>query len=127
MPFGIAPRGTAGIFCPVCATPRCGGPAGSSREPVHAMTAQEVRAVYRPGVRRLVHGVGFFKAVPGNGIIAAGLFGASFLSGFCNFCTACIIFGMAARSKILPTTVCEECNIQFMVGSQEVGPEYCGE
>ncbi|CAM9588363.1 unnamed protein product, partial [Ectocarpus sp. 13 AM-2016] len=63
----------------------------------------------------------FLKQYLAMEVVAAGLPGASFLSVFCNFCIACIILGMAARFKILPATLCEACNIQFMMGSHEVG------
>ncbi|CAN0567118.1 unnamed protein product, partial [Ectocarpus sp. 12 AP-2014] len=76
---------------------------------------------FTPGPKRFAQSIGlvfaalsmvlaFFKQYLAMGVIAAGLFGASFLSGFCNFCIACIILGMAARFKILPAALCEECN-----------------
>ncbi|CAM9678536.1 unnamed protein product [Ectocarpus fasciculatus] len=66
----------------------------------------------------------FFKQYHAMEAVAACLFGASFLAGFCDFCIACVIFGMAARAKIVPATVCEDCNLRYILGSQQEGSAY---
>ncbi|CAM9250730.1 unnamed protein product, partial [Ectocarpus fasciculatus] len=53
--------------------------------------------------------------------LAAGLFGASFLAGFVDFCIACAIFGMAVRAKIVPDDVCEACSLRYVSGVDQVG------
>ena len=52
-------------------------------------------------------------------VFAGGLFMAAFLAIAFNFCLGCWMFSLLIWAGIVPSTVCESCNIQYLRKTEE--------